>query len=614
MRRIATPDEIFDLLDDAKGRKFATIGYVTSASFDLPKAKRLNPVTNRMNSYDDYTPLGKHLGYEDGIGGVVKLTSYTMQLSNRKQMNQDYDKYVGDANAIRAKYGLEPMKHSNGYTKTMDYGNGIPVYNGDNETKKGHVYYPANTYDAQIRNTYYVVDKDGSIDREVTKDELKDFLKARKDSISGVATLRKMGAEEEKIQQFISEIGSLKMNYKHFEYSSILYIVGSANGEKYVYINTNLNRAVGDVNVNAQEFAVIVKAKYVDDLSDIPEDTTGAFDSLNEEFTSGEDNAEENGDEMGELPFMQDDDDLKKGMTLMAEALKQYEEGKLDLADHNREEANRFFDKVKENLSTEDGIEKAMYGECRNFGLIYNVIEENASKLYETVDGRNKIGKILNHIKNNDVLLHEFKVYDAFTRPINVVNPDSYVNEAVSVINRYGKKRITEENSKLLKLMKKSGLNENVFITNDTIKLCEAIEYTLLNKPSISNVNEYSKVKSVLKESVERNNREKKECANIDNICESGVKNITEKYSSELNDDEKRLVEEVAGSPKMAEKRFNEIKSSLMSELKARIEESDGVDREGWEHVYETVEKRAFDKNKALDIISDLISLRETIE
>ena len=404
------------------------------------------------------------------------------------------------------------------------------------------------------------------------------------------------------------------MNYKHFEYSSILYIVGSANGEKYVYINTNLNRAVGDVNVNAQEFAVIVKAKYVDDLSDIPEDTTGAFDSLNEEFTSGEDSAKENGDEMGELPFMQDDDDLKKGMTLMAEALKQYEEGKLDLADHNREEANRFFDKVKENLSTEDGIEKAMYGECRNFGLIYNVIEENASKLYETVDGRNKIGKILNHIKNNDVLLHEFKVYDAFTRPTNVVNPDNYVNEAVSVINRYGKKRITEENSKLLKLMKKSGLNENVFITNDTIKLCEAIEYTLLNKPSISNVNEYSKVKSVLKESVERNNREKKECANIDNICESGVKNITEKYSSELNDDEKRLVEEVAGSPKMAEKRFNEIKSSLMSELKDRIEESDGVDREGWEHVYETVEKRAFDKNKALDIISDLISLRETIE
>jgi hypothetical protein len=242
------------------------------------------------------------------------------------------------------------------------------------------------------------------------------------------------------------------------------------------------------------------------------------------------------------------------------------------------------------------------------------VIEENASKLYDTVDGRNKIGKILNHITNNDVLLHEFKVYDAFTRPINVVNPDSYVNEAVYVINRYGKKRITEENSKLLKLMKKSGLNENVFITNDTIKLCEAIEYTLLNKPSISNVNEYSKVKSVLKESVERNNREKKECANIDNICESGVKNITEKYSSELNDDEKRLVEEVAGSPKMAEKRFNEIKSSLMSELKARIEESDGVDREGWEHVYETVEKRAFDKNKALDIISDLISLRETIE
>lgn len=310
---------------------------------------------------------------------------------------------------------------------------------------------------------------------------------------------------------------------------------------------------------------------------------------------------------------MNNQDNLEKGMTLMAEALKQYEEGKFDLAEHSREQANHFFDKAKEEMSTEEGVEKAMYGENRNFGIIYHIIEENSNKLYETAEGRKKIGKLVNTMKNNPILMHQFKVYDTFTHPTNVQDAESYVNEAVSVINRYGKDKLTEANSNFIKIVKECGLNENIDIDDETMNLYEAIEFTLLNTPSIFNVKEYIDVKGILKENVEDNNKKLNEKVDIDKLREDGVKAITEKYNSELNDDEKRLVEEVASSPKKAEKRFNLIKERLLESLKTKIEESEGSDKEGWEHIYETVTNKTFDKETALGTIADMISLKETI-
>ena len=66
----------------------------------------------------------------------------------------------------------------------------------------------------------------------------------------------------------------------------------------------------------------------------------------------------------------------------------------------------------------------------------------------------------------------------------------------------------------------------------------------------------------------------------IDEMHENGVKELTEKYNKDLNDDEKRLVEEIASSPKKAEKRFNEVKDNLLSDLKTKIQESEGTDKE----------------------------------
>ena len=311
---------------------------------------------------------------------------------------------------------------------------------------------------------------------------------------------------------------------------------------------------------------------------------------------------------------MDKQDNLQKGMTLMAEALKQYEEGKFDLAEHSREQANHFFDEAKAELSTEEGMEKAMYGECRNFGIVYHVIEENADSLYKTDEGKKVIGKLVNFIKGDNVLQEEFRVYDAFTRPTDVSDPEMYINEVVSVIKPHRPMDVKKRNSALIKLMKECKLNEAVDIDDDTMNLYEAIEYTFLHRPSIANIKQYANVKGVIKESVERNNKTTFKGMTIDEMHENGVKELTEKYNKDLNDDEKRLVEEIASSPKKAEKRFNEVKDNLLSDLKTKIQESEGTDKEGWEHIYETVNGKTFDKDTALNLIADMISLKETIE
>ena len=198
--------------------------------------------------------------------------------------------------------------------------------------------------------------------------------------------------------------------------------------------------------------------------------------------------------------------------------------------------------------------------------------------------------------------------------PYDVENPDIYINEAISVIERKPAKEIREANARLAKSVKNLRLNENIYVDDEFIQLCEAIEYALLNKPTISNVREYTKTKASLKESVAKNNRNSKERVNSDKMEEKGVENIVEKYNKELNDEEKKLVTEIATSKEKAEKRFTEMKTNLISLLNEKIKNAEESDKKGWQHIYETVSQKQFSIENALSLICDLIELKETIE
>jgi hypothetical protein len=231
--------------------------------------------------------------------------------------------------------------------------------------------------------------------------------------------------------------------------------------------------------------------------------------------------------------------------------------------------------------------------------------------MYESEEGKKNIAKIVKFIKGDNILLNEFKIYNAFTNVKDVDDVESYVNESISVIKRHDRKDIAEANSMLVKLVKSLGLNENINITNGAMKLYEAIEYTLFNKPTISNVKEYCNVKKVIKENVERLNRKSSNHVNIDNIVDVNVSNLTEKYNQDLNEDEVSLLEQISNSP---EKCFNEYKEDLMNGLRVKIDEAEEMDKAGWQEIYEKVEKKTFDEKNVLSDIADMVSLKETIE
>ena len=269
MRVLKDSNEFFDLLDKIGDNKFVSVGYVTGANLDVPKIKKVNPATNRMKGYDDYSSFQDEGG--DEIGALVKITSYNFRYRNRKSVAQQYDQYKKDVDAIRGEFGLEPTGTKQGYKERNEYGNnGVNTYSGNRDELQGHSYYEQNLFGARVNGVVYAVNTEGHIIKELSPEQVQPYLK-KKSEVSGVSALRKMGAEEEQIQSFIEKIGSLKMNYRQFEANSILWVAATVDGEKIVYINDNLARTVNDIDINPQDFIEIAKKRYAKELNNLTE-------------------------------------------------------------------------------------------------------------------------------------------------------------------------------------------------------------------------------------------------------------------------------------------------------------------------------------------------------
>ena len=166
---------------------------------------------------------------------------------------------------------MEPIADKEGYKQSTNWSeNGPELYSGSNTDLQSHSYNPQNIYGIRPKGIVYAVDTEGHIMKELSQEQIKPYLKAKRE-IDGVAALRRMGAEEERIKEFISKINELKFRYINFESNSILWIAATVNGEKIVYINDNLNRVVDEININPADFIAIAKERYRDDLAELQE-------------------------------------------------------------------------------------------------------------------------------------------------------------------------------------------------------------------------------------------------------------------------------------------------------------------------------------------------------
>ena len=308
----------------------------------------------------------------------------------------------------------------------------------------------------------------------------------------------------------------------------------------------------------------------------------------------------------------------EKGSVLMQQALKKYAKGDFKGGDKDRAEANRYYDLASAEINSEAGKMTQLYGESRNFGIIYNVFEQNIENLWDTKEGKKIVKECYNLIKSNKVLNEQFKIYDMFEKAQNVEDVKDFVNEASNIIKTFDKKLVMENNEKLIKFIRDKKLDEYVDIPEETENLYEAIEYIVLNKKTYDNVNDFVKAQNVITEHIIKNQKNnivenKLTSAEFENKIEEVENEINEK----INQDEKTLLDSFLTTKKQNKKEvFENYKRKTLRKIKEMIENSEDSDKSQWNKIYENVSSKNFSESMSENITNcaEMIEICSTID
>lgn len=275
-RKLVKSGQFFDAISTMKGDVRMCVGYITAEPLDLlPKIKKRNPETNRMKSYPDYESFGKEYDIAGTIAGIVKLTKYSgFNYVRPDDLSKRYAAARDTWNQIDSNYGLKPVDKDskNGkYTTTQQFGNNnLKVYGGENDSIKNHSYFPQNTFGARISSTYFVINDEGNIIANLTREQLAKYIK--KKNPYKVDALIKLDRSAEEIERYIKEMDAVKMRYQQFENSKILYMAAKSNElGKFAFINDRLADVIGDVKINTRQFMQIAASQYSIDIQKLDE-------------------------------------------------------------------------------------------------------------------------------------------------------------------------------------------------------------------------------------------------------------------------------------------------------------------------------------------------------
>lgn len=298
---------------------------------------------------------------------------------------------------------------------------------------------------------------------------------------------------------------------------------------------------------------------------------------------------------------------LHKAGVLMQSALKKYNEGDFESGNKDRHLANELYDQYE--LMTNSESSNILYGENRNFGIIYKVIEENASDLLTNKPKLRQYKHIIQLIRENKILRQQFDVYSSLTNATNIKNPSDYVNEVVDTIGSNSAYQIREANDKLIELIRKYNLDELIDISDEQMKLFESIENLLLNKQSSTNAAIRSNAKSIITEYVTKHAIQSSEKTDIDRIFNENIEQLTSKYNQKLNDDEKALIENIFLA-KDKQKLFNQYKTNAIASVNKMLQEASIEDKNDYANIIEKINNKKFDNNT---IVADTAEFAEII-
>lgn len=295
---------------------------------------------------------------------------------------------------------------------------------------------------------------------------------------------------------------------------------------------------------------------------------------------------------------------IDNGINLLTKSCDLYNEGKFLEAYKIYEEAGKYLKEATDYVQTEKGKKSIIYGDNRNFGIIYKIFEANTVNLLKTKDGRKKLKNIISTIHNNKILNEQFNIYNTFTNPKNIENTVDYVSEAIDLIQPQSKKEIISANDELIDLFREYKLNENIDLSPNEIDLYESIEYLIFNSKSLKNITDYSKVQKCLCEHVEKIKKNTTE-TNIDSIYEEKIDNIVNTHEKTLTDDEIELIQSLSNKEE-APKIYEKYKKDTINLINTQINE-DVNNKDQWCDILEKIQKKNYSDKTALVDISEFI-------
>lgn len=253
MRRIADINEMIDIISSIKGGVFVTLCYISSAKIGKTLSSKNIDVNKFGQDLDKYRTKGDGQIYaklkqyqskgasrsnQFPFGGIVKMTRYQFNWQSENNYRANYNKYADARNKLLAKYGASVI-HKDSHDKKQAYGYGS-VSVGSSDNTAGRLYTHQNGATARnVQTEYYVVDKNGKMIGGVSPNAIEQIL-SKSENINGVSALRKIGASEAQIKQYIKELQKLKFQVLKLMYDRILFIVATVNGEQIAFINDNL--------------------------------------------------------------------------------------------------------------------------------------------------------------------------------------------------------------------------------------------------------------------------------------------------------------------------------------------------------------------------------------
>ena len=161
-------------------------------------------------------------------------------------------------------------------------------------------------------------------------------------------------------------------------------------------------------------------------------------------------------------------------------------------------------------------------------------------------------------------------------------------------------------------------LNEYVEIPEETENLYEAIEYIMLNKKTLDNVNDFIKAQNVIVEHIE--NKQKENITENKSLTFNDFKDVLDKEENKINeninDDEKHLLDMFINPKTNKKSIFENYKKETLQKIKGAMQISEENDKEGWQKIYESVNSKVYSDKMTQNIINcaEMLEICNTIE